>query len=122
MEVTTTRLAVQPPTDVPPVARPRSEPAAPERPASVPDVSDTVEITQEVQNRAPSPAAEVLQQRRLAKTASGIRLQVNDTVDRVIAQIVNESNEVIKQIPPEEAVRVFTRFREVTGLIFDLEI
>lgn len=122
MEVATTRLAITPPADVLPVARARSVPAAPVDRSAASDAVDTVEFSQNAENRQPSPTIEVLQQRRLANTPSGVRLQVNETVDRVIAEIVNENNEVIKQIPPEEAVRLFARFREVTGLIFDLEI
>lgn len=122
MEIQVTRLAAQPPADASPVARPPASPADRVVPPSDPKRVDTVEITQADENRPPSPAIEVLQQRRRAITPSGIRLQVDEAVDRVIAQVFNENNEIIKQIPPEEAVRAFARFREVTGLIFDLEI
>ena len=34
----------------------------------------------------------------------------------------SETNEVIKQIPPEELLRIATRLRDFIGLIFDLEV
>lgn len=115
MDVNTTGLAVRPPADASPVVR---APAPRTSPAPEPARPDTDTLT----DTPDSATLERLRQRSRANTASGVRLQVNETVDRVIAQIVNDSNEVIKQIPPEDAVRAFTRFREVTGLIFDLEI
>lgn len=122
MEVQTTRLAVPPPIGALPVARaPRTTSAAANGPTTSPS-SDSGQRAAAPQTPPESHTAEALQQRRRANTPSGVRLQVDETVDRVIAQILNEDNEVIKQIPPEEAVRYFARFREITGLIFDLEI
>lgn len=119
MEMNTIRLAAQPPAGASSVVRtPAPKPA---RTRELP-APEAVEPTHLLDSKAASAAIEQFRERRLANTPSGVRLQVNASVDRVIAQIVNESNEVIKQIPPEDAVRAFARFREVTGLIFDLEI
>lgn len=122
MEVQTNQLAALPPPDTLPVAHARVPQTNPASAPAAPGLVDTVDIVPDLGNRTPSAAVETLQQRRRANTPTGVRLQVDESVDRVIAQIVNENNEVIKQIPPEEAVRVFARFREITGLLFDIEI
>lgn len=121
MEVQTTRLAVMPPVEALPVARAHGPSIRAADVSRAPDPVDSIRFTEEIVARPTSPAIESLQERRAAKTPSGVQLEVDRTVNRVIARIVNENNEVIKQIPPEEAVRIFTRFREVTGLLFDRE-
>jgi len=50
---------------------------------------------------------------------SGTRLHVDPNVHRIVAEIVDENNEVIKQIPPEEMLRIAAKFRELTGLLFE---
>ncbi len=47
------------------------------------------------------------------------RLRVDEASKRVIAQIVNESGEVVKQIPPEEVLRLAANFGRLQGLLFD---
>jgi uncharacterized FlaG/YvyC family protein len=53
---------------------------------------------------------------------AGTRLRVDETSQRVVAQIVDQNNEVIKQIPPEEALKIAARFREVLGKLFDQKV
>ena len=50
---------------------------------------------------------------------SGSHVFHDETTNQFVVQIVNESNEVIRQLPTEEALRIAGRFRQVTGLIFD---
>lgn len=50
---------------------------------------------------------------------SGSRVYRDETTDRFIIQIVNDSNEVIRQVPPEELIRIAQRFRQITGVLFD---
>ncbi|MBA4369883.1 MAG: hypothetical protein C0403_19825 [Desulfobacterium sp.] len=51
------------------------------------------------------------------KTSIGFR--VNTDTDRVVVTITNrETNEVIRQIPPEELVSLQERMKELTGIIF----
>ncbi len=50
------------------------------------------------------------------------RLRVDEGSKRVVAQIVNENNEVIKQIPPEEMLKISARMRWFVGLFFDERI
>jgi uncharacterized FlaG/YvyC family protein len=44
---------------------------------------------------------------------------VDPNVHCIVAEIVDENNEVIKQIPPEEMLRIAAKFRELTGLLFE---
>lgn len=55
-------------------------------------------------------------------TPNGLRLHVDEATNRVVAEIVNKNNEVIKQLPPKEALRIAARFRQMVGLIFDQKI
>jgi uncharacterized FlaG/YvyC family protein len=79
--------------------------------------------------RAISDSGEVQNQQNaidVEKTVSvqraGTHLSVDKTSDQVVAQIVDENNEVIKQIPPEEALEVAARFRELQGKFFDRQV
>jgi len=47
------------------------------------------------------------------------RLRIDEGTKRIVAQIVNEDHEVIKQIPPEELLRIAARFRDLQGKLFD---
>lgn len=68
------------------------------------------------------PAIDILEAKRAASTRSGTRLYVDESTHQVVAQIVNANNEVIKQIPPEEMLKIAARFRILVGTIFDLRI
>jgi uncharacterized FlaG/YvyC family protein len=48
-----------------------------------------------------------------------VRLRVDNESKQVIAQLVDETNTVIKQIPPQALLDIAARFRKVNGLIFD---
>lgn len=49
----------------------------------------------------------------------GIRIGVDEPTDRYVFYILDENREVIKQIPPEELLRITARIQEIRGLIFD---
>ena len=68
---------------------------------------------------ASQEVAEALAAQAAAKKGSGARIRLDESTDRVIVQILNADNEVIKQLPPEDLLRALERFREITGLIFD---
>jgi len=57
-----------------------------------------------------------------AMQRSGTRLRVDQASKRIVAQIMNQNNEVIKQIPPEEALKIAARFREICGKLFDQKV
>ena len=50
---------------------------------------------------------------------SGVRLHVDAETNRIIAQIVDENDNVVRQIPPEDALRIASQTRELLGLLFD---
>ncbi|MBX7259667.1 MAG: flagellar protein FlaG [Candidatus Hydrogenedentes bacterium] len=49
----------------------------------------------------------------------GTRLRVDDGTKRIVAQILDENREVIKQIPPEDLLQIAARLRQLEGLLFD---
>lgn len=59
---------------------------------------------------------------KAAKVRGGTRLRLDQATHQIVAQIVNQNNEVIKQIPPEEVLKIAARFRKVVGLIFNQRI
>jgi len=70
----------------------------------------------------PDPAERVVRpQVEPAKLASGntARLRIDPQTERIIAEIVNEQNEVVKQVPPEELLELAETSRAVQGLLFD---
>lgn len=50
-----------------------------------------------------------------------VRLRVDKESKRVIAQLIDETNSVIKQIPPQELLEIHARFKQLNGVIFDRE-
>lgn len=56
-----------------------------------------------------------------APEAAGVTMRFDSLTKRVVSQIVNEVNEVIKQIPPEETLRVVAKIHQLQGLLFDQE-
>ena len=87
-----------------PVVEPRPEPK-----------NDVVEI------RAPQNAAALLALGAFdsSDVRSGSRIHVDPATERIVVEILNANNEVIRQVPPEEVLRVAARFRQFVGLIFD---
>ncbi len=52
-----------------------------------------------------------------------LEFSINEDINQVIVKIVDQdSGEVVKQIPPEDVVRVHARIREAIGLLFDQKI
>jgi len=52
----------------------------------------------------------------------GTRLHVDEATERVVAQILDQNREVVRQIPPEEQLRIIARAREITGMLFDSHV
>ncbi|MBI5092490.1 MAG: flagellar protein FlaG [Candidatus Hydrogenedentes bacterium] len=55
----------------------------------------------------------------LANQGTGVRLRVDQESSQVIVQLINDKNEVIKQIPPEEMLQIAARMRELEGMLFN---
>ncbi len=98
--------------------------------ASAPRLSPTqpAAIPEPQKPEAPRPEEEQVR-RAVAESkdttpvpASKSRIRVDDASNRLIAQVVNENNEVIKQYPPEEILRFTARFKKLQGLLFDEKV
>lgn len=52
-----------------------------------------------------------------------LEFSINEDTNQVIVKIIDQdSGDVVKQIPPEDVVRVHARIREAIGLLFDQKI
>ena len=49
------------------------------------------------------------------------RLRVDEESNRVVAQVLDENNEVIRQIPAEALLKLSAKFNRLEGLLFDRE-
>lgn len=99
---------VRAPAPVPPPAPEGAEVAAPTR-------ETTAQRGEERAHSAPV----VFAANSVASTGHGTRFRAGEPPYRLIAQIVDANNEVIKEIPPKEVLRIAARFRRLVGLLFD---
>ena len=53
--------------------------------------------------------------------SSGVKMRLDEGSKRIVAQITNEMDEVIKQIPPEELLKIVAKIRQLHGMLFDRE-
>ena len=53
---------------------------------------------------------------------TGVRMHLDKASKRIVSQITNDLNEVIKQIPPEELMKVSARIRELEAVLFDRKV
>ena len=70
---------------------------------------------------AAPPKPDPLAERRDAARRAGTDLFVDEATGQVVAKILNAEREVIKQIPPEEALEIAARFQNLVGLILDAQ-
>jgi uncharacterized FlaG/YvyC family protein len=49
------------------------------------------------------------------------RLRVDEESNRIVAQILDENDEVVRQIPPEALLELSSKFNRLEGLLFDRE-
>jgi len=47
------------------------------------------------------------------------RLRIDDSSGRLVVQILDEQEQVVRQIPPEEVLKLAANFRELQGMLFD---
>ena len=105
------------------IARETSSPALTPRPkgdseAQPTKAPHTVRVTSEPDERQSSKPAEPVKKRSTPGPA-GVNLRVDAATKRVVTQLVDERNQVIKQIPPEELLKVVAKTRQLQGLLFD---
>ena len=53
---------------------------------------------------------------------SGVRIRLDESSRQLVAQVTNELDEVIKQIPPEERLKIAAQCRRLYGLMFDRKV
>jgi len=60
---------------------------------------------------------------KFLNTNSSIKFNYDESINRVIIQVLNGNNhEIIKQIPPENIVKFLKAFNELIGIIINKEI
>lgn len=96
-------------------AAPGPHARAPDKPETVrPAARDHVSPSEEqVQKTAPDT------QPTVRIDAAHPRIKIDEQSQRVITQLVDENDEVIRQIPPEELLRVADQLRRLRGVLFD---
>jgi uncharacterized FlaG/YvyC family protein len=53
----------------------------------------------------------------------GVHVTIDESTKQVVTQIVNrDTQEVIRQVPPQEMIDLAKRLRELVGVLFDKEI
>lgn len=77
-------------------------------------VSASTELNEAQASKAPKAAPRVTLNER-----AGTRLEVDPATDRIVAQILDGNQEVIRQIPPEEMLKTLAKVRRLQGLLFD---
>lgn len=50
---------------------------------------------------------------------TGTRMRIDEVTRRIVGQLIDQNNEVIKQIPPQELLEIAAQFRRLQGLLFD---
>ena len=96
--------------------RPQNADAAREKGGSVPGTAPPAPASPELNKKVQrtNNVIEIVLNER-----TGTRLRIDKATNRIIAQIVGRDNNIIKQIPPEEALKIAARMREFRGEIFD---
>lgn len=97
---------------------------------SVPETSTKATVPSEARSTttSPAPAGVETASRGVPKRLGAeqqlppnTRLRVDEESNRIVAQILDENNEVVRQIPPEALLDLSTRFSRLEGLLFDRE-
>lgn len=110
-----------------PPLRPANQNAqpAPATPAATVDLAtpaiDTT-ASLEAARKATEQTLQALEAERAAKTPAGVRVHIDEATQRVVAEVLNNQREVIRQLPPEELLRIAARLDDVVGLIFDRRV
>jgi uncharacterized FlaG/YvyC family protein len=57
--------------------------------------------------------------KKLELPITSTRLRVDEETDRIVIQILDADNQVIKQVPPEEWLKFLSRWDKIQALFFD---
>lgn len=50
------------------------------------------------------------------------RMRLDGASKKIVAQIVNQSNEVIKQIPPQDLLDIAAKFKKLDSVLFNVQV
>lgn len=85
-------------------------------PVPKPDVPETP-VDQEQVRRFAEMVGEAV-----SRLNHGIRFEIDQTSNTIITQVIDrETNEVIRQIPPEEMLDMLHRVRQYIGVLLDIQ-
>ncbi len=107
---------------------PESAPAQAPLPRAGPDLSRRHGAAREVRTEPTPQQNPVLNNPKTSQNAvlaqagpkrAGTRLSVDAATKRIVAKIVDETNQVIKQIPPEELLKIIAQARKMYAKLFD---
>ncbi|MBI2433523.1 MAG: flagellar protein FlaG [Candidatus Hydrogenedentes bacterium] len=95
--------------------------------APAPHVRAAAPAPAAVASPPPRPPANEEQVQRAVRDASEpprilsapSRLRIDESTGRFVVQILDENDQVVRQIPPEELLRIAQRFKQLQGLLFD---
>jgi len=87
-----------------------TRPSAP--PAKSPKAPVATANTERFQNAVDS----VIVQQQFPKNT---RLRIDEASKQIVAQILDENNEVVRQLPPQELLDISARFNRLEGILFD---
>jgi uncharacterized FlaG/YvyC family protein len=96
--------------------------------ASAPQLRANEEALKAKESPRPEKEPSEEQARQVAKTAATAAPSINGALPRfrmdagtkqIVAQMVDENNEVIRQIPSEELLKIAAKFRHLEGVLFD---
>lgn len=109
------------------VSQPRE--GTPVREAAKPPITDGVKGSHSEKTSTPDKEQQAVEDARkdiealnnhLAATSHALRFSVDDKSDEVVVKVVDtETDQVIKQIPPEEIVRLRQHMKDLTGLLVE---
>ncbi len=78
------------------------------------------DFEREIIEQIMSEGRDVLKKLELPITST--RLKVDEENQRIVIQILDAKNQVIRQIPPEEWLKFLSRWQKVQGLFFNEQI
>ncbi len=89
---------------------------------TVPDgeAEQRAELQKETVGQIGTQREEILKKLELPITST--RLKVDEENKRIVIQILDSQNQVIRQIPPEEWLKFLSRWQKVQGLFFDEQV
>ncbi|MGC8738441.1 MAG: flagellar protein FlaG [Candidatus Hydrogenedens sp.] len=84
------------------------------------EAEQRAELQKETVGQITTERNEILKKLELPMTTT--RLKVDEENQRIVIQILDSQNQVIRQIPPEEWLKFLSRWQKVQGLFFDEQV